>query len=258
MSRIIAIANEKGGVAKTTTAISLGGVLVERGQSVLLIDLDPQASLTVYLNISPYLVKTSVADIFLNGSPPVLLKTGINNLDLVPSNPDLVLAERFLAVRQDYKKILKNALQNIRKYDAIIIDCPPSLSAVTQNAFVAANLMIIPVIPEYLAVYTLRNLTKLIKSIRATENPQLSYRILFTMVDQRIKSHNTIKDRFREKFSNAIYNTEIQIDTRLRDASTAGFPITQYLPKTRSALQYRALANEIKELSGYERPKPEA
>jgi chromosome partitioning protein len=245
MVQVIAIANEKGGVAKTTTAISLGGVLVEMGRKVLLIDIDPQASLTVYLGITPHSTKNTVASVLMNGSTPFPLETPIQNLYLLPSHPELAKAERNLSTRGEYRRLLKYGLQQINAFDSIVIDCPPSLGLLTQNALAAAELMIMPVVPEYLAVYALRDTTQLVKSIRETDNANLSYRILFTIVDQRIKSQMTICGRFREKFGDAIYNTIIQIDTRLRDASIAGLPITHFLPNTRSAHQYRDLVKEI-------------
>jgi chromosome partitioning protein len=245
MPRVIAIANEKGGVAKTTTTISLAGTLVENGKTVLLIDLDPQASLTIYLGVSPHAARKSVADILMHSSEAECLPTEIPNLDLIPSNSEVALAERFLTVRSNHLHILKQALTKIKNYDAIIIDSPPALGITTQNALVAADLLIIPVIPEYLAVTALRDITQLIQTLRVKANPRLSYRILFTLVDQRIKSHNVIRSRFREKFGNAIYETEIHIDTRLRDASSAGLPISHFLTQTRSAREYRALLQEL-------------
>jgi len=245
MALAIAITNEKGGVAKTTTAISLGGVLADMGHKVLLVDMDPQASLTVYFGITPHIESNSVANVIMEEAAPVPKKTSITNLHILPSHPELALAERLVKDRKDYRRLLKNGIKQLNHFDTIIIDCPPSLGVLTQNALVAAELMIIPVVPEYLAVYALRDTTQLIKSIRETDNPHLSYRILFTIVDQRIKSHMTICNRFREKFGEAIYTTEIQIDTRLRDASIAGLPITHYLPDTRSAHQYRSLVQEL-------------
>ncbi len=245
MTKIIAIANEKGGVAKTTTAISLGGVLVEMGHKVLLIDMDPQASLSVYFGITPHAPENTMAKVILNGSKPNPFETTIHNLFVLPSHHELANVQQKITIREDYRLLLKKGIQHLNSFDTIIIDCPPSLGLLTQNALVAADLLIIPFIPEYLAVFALRDTTQLIKSIRETDNAQLSYRILFTIVDKRIKSHSTICNRFREKFGQAIYNSEILIDTRLRDASIAGLPITHYLPDTRSAQQYRALAKEL-------------
>ena len=245
MSKIIAVANEKGGVAKTTTAISLGGAFVLAGKSVLLVDMDPQASLTIYFGFYPSESFTSTADILINSAVPKVLSTGIPRLNIIPASRDLSLADRFLTVRKDSIKILKEALSSFRDFDVIIIDCPPSLGITTQNALVAADLLITPVTPEYLAVNTLRTIFQLIRSIRSTENPTLVYRILFTIVDKRIRSHLTISSRFRDKFPSAVLKTQIRVDTRIRDASMIGVPVMMYAPKTRSALEYQSLITEI-------------
>jgi chromosome partitioning protein len=247
MSNVIVVASEKGGVAKTTTALSLGGALVETGQEVLMIDLDPQASLTLSLGIPPHTVRRSVADVLINSVSPVSVsrETIIPGLDLVPSNSEMELAERFLPVRRDYKNILRDIIRDIQLYDTIIIDCPPSLGAVTSNAIVAADLLCIPTIPEYLSVYALRNLLNLIRSIREKNNPKLKYRILVTMLDQRINSHLALNKQIRSTFKEAVFKTIIQVDTRLRDAAIAGYPITHFASKSRSAEQYRALVQEL-------------
>ncbi len=247
MTQIIAITSEKGGVAKTTTAISLGGALVEMGQDVLMIDLDPQASLTLSLGIAPHMVRRSIADVLINLTPPVSVsrETSIAGLDLLPSNSEMELAERFLPIRNDYKHILRETLQGIHVYDTIILDCPPSLGAVTNNALVAAHMLIIPTHPEYLSIYSLRNMLRLVRSVRIKDNPAINYRILITMLDQRIGSHITLSDHLRDTFKSAVFDTAIQIDTRLRDSAIAGIPITHFAKSTRSAEQYRALAQEL-------------
>ncbi len=247
MTQIIAIASEKGGVAKTTTAISLGGALVELGQEVLMVDMDPQASLTLSLGIPPHKVRRSIADVLINLAPPVSVsrETSIPGLDLLPSNFEMELAERFLPIRKDYKHILRETLQSVRLYDTIILDCPPSLGAVTSNALVAADMLIIPTHPEYLSIYSLRNVLRVVRTIRAEENPTLNYRILITMLDQRVGSHITLSEQLRSTFKGAVFNTTIQVDTRLRDSTIAGVPITHFARNTRSAGQYRDLAQEL-------------
>lgn len=247
MTRVIAIASEKGGVAKTTTALSLGGALVELGREVLMLDLDPQGSLTLSLGIPPHTVRRSIADVLMNSVPPVSVsrETSIPGLDLVPANSEMELAERFLPIRKDYKLILRNILKEIDHYDIIILDCPPSLGAVTHNAIVAADLLCIPTTPEYLSVYALRNILSLIRSVRIKSNPNLKYRILITMLDQRIGSHIALSHQIRSAFKDAVLNSVIQVDTRLRDSSIAGSPITHYATGSRSAEQYRALVQEL-------------
>ncbi|MBT3389335.1 MAG: ParA family protein [Chloroflexi bacterium] len=247
MTNIIAIASEKGGVSKTTTAVSIGGALVKSGREVLLIDLDPQASLTLALGTPPHTIRHSTADMLFTATTPIGLsrETSIAGLDLIPSNAELIMAERFLPIRKDYKNILKNLLANIQLYDTIILDCPPALGAITHNALVAANLLVIPTLPEYLSVYTLRNMLSIVRSIRMKDNPKLNYRILISMFDQRIGSHISISKQLRTTFKQAVCNTIIQVDTRLRDSTVAGIPITHFAANTRSAKEYRALAQEL-------------
>ncbi len=247
MTHIIAIASEKGGVAKTTTAAALGGALVQQGQDVLLVDLDPQASLTLALGIPPHSVRRSIADVLLNSATPLGIsrETSIPGLDLLPSSSEMVLAERFLPIRRSYRNILRHALANMPLYDTIIIDCPPSLGVLTHNAMAAADLLIIPTAPEYLSIYPLRNILRDIRSIRETDNPRLNYRLLITMLDRRIGSHITLSQQLRSTFGSAVLQTAIQVDTRLRDSTIAGTPITHFAPSARSAKQYLALAQEI-------------
>jgi len=247
MKQIIAVINEKGGVAKTTTVISLGGALVEVGHEVLVVDLDPQANLTLGLGVQPAKVRRSIVDVMLNSVTllSVSRETNIPGLDLVPSNAEMVLAERFLSVRQDYEIILKNVLSQVKTYDFVILDCPPSLGVVAINAMSAADLMIIPTQPEYFSIHSLRGVLATIRRVRSQNNPALSYRILITMMDRRNKIHRTLNDQLRATFAEGVYQTVIEVDTKLRESTVIGSPITQCYPSSRSALQYRALAQEI-------------
>jgi chromosome partitioning protein len=247
MTTVIAISNEKGGVAKTTTAVSMGGALVQSGYEVLLVDLDPQANLTLAMGVPPHQVRRSIADVLLYSATPISISrdTAIPGLDLIPSNTEMGLTERFLPIRQDYKLILRSALDAIRHYDVIILDCPPSLGVVTINALAAADLLIIPTQAEYFSAYALRNMIKTINTIRATDNPGLKYRILITMLDIRIGSHKTLSQQLKATFEAALFDTIIQIDSKLRECAIAGQPITHYLPSSRSAQQYAALAQEL-------------
>jgi chromosome partitioning protein len=250
MTHIIAIANEKGGVAKTTTAISVGGALVEMGYETLLIDLDAQANLTLGLGINPATVRHSVADMFVNSASMISIsrETNVPGLDIVPSNADMGMAERFLPVRQNYEYLLKNiflSTQSLSSYDFIIIDCPPSLGSVTANALTAAQLVIIPTLPEFFSAHGLRNLMAMIRRIRSQTNPDLAYYILITMMDRRNRIHCTLSEQLHLTFKEGLLNTTIEIDTKLRESSVAGMPITHFTPHTRSAIQYRALAQEL-------------
>jgi chromosome partitioning protein len=248
--KIIAVTNEKGGVAKTTTVLSLGGALVEAGQEVLLIDLDAQANLTLGLGVNPAKVRRAIGDVLLNSVSLVSAsrETNLPGLDLVPSNPDMVLAERFLSIRQDYEHILEHALgesQGMRAYDFILIDCPPSLGAVTINAMTAANLVIIPTQPEYFSVHGLRGVLSAIRRLRSQINPSLYYRVLITMMDRRNRIHHTLSEQLRLTFGEGVLQTVVEVDTKLRESTLAGLPITHYAPRSRSSIQYRALAQEL-------------
>lgn len=250
--QVIAIANEKGGVAKTTTVISLGGALAQAGYEVLLIDLDTQANMTLGLGAEPAKLRRSIADVLLNSASllSVSRETNVPGLDLIPSNMDMGLAERFLPVRQNYEYILKNTLQNspgLSAYHYVLLDCPPSLGAVTVNALTAANIVIAPTQPEYFSAYGLRSLMTAIRRIRSQSNPELVYYILITMMDRRNRIHRTLCEQLQATFREGLLNTVIEVDTKLRESTVAGLPITQYYPKSRSALQYSALAQELVE-----------
>jgi chromosome partitioning protein len=249
---VIAIANEKGGVAKTTTVISLGGALAQTGREVLLIDLDTQANLSLGLGVDPTRVRRSIADVLLNSASllSVSRETSIPGLDLVPANAEMGLAERFLPVRQNYDQILKNILHNnaaVSAYQYILLDCPPSLGAVTTNALTAADFVIAPTQPEYFSAYGLRSLMAAIRRVRSQSNPNLAYYILVTMLDRRNRIHRTMLEQLLATFGDGLLNTVIEIDTKLRESTVAGLPITHYYPKSRSAGQYSALAQELLE-----------
>lgn len=250
MTVIISIANEKGGVAKTTTTLSLGAALVETGCKVLLIDLDAQANLTLALGIEPDKVQRSSGNILLESTQPSLVshETGIPSLNIIPANKEMVYTERYLPSRQAYESILRKALQDPDlDYDYILIDCPPFLGSVTVNALTASNMLIMPTQAEFFSIYALRNMMTLIRYIRAQTNPQLTYRLLITMFDRRNRIHRTLADQLRSTFSNGLLETIIETDTKLRESPIAGLPVIYHSPKSRSAIQYRALAQEITE-----------
>jgi chromosome partitioning protein len=249
-SLIIAVINEKGGVAKTTTVLSLGGALVEAGQDVLLIDLDAQANLTMGLGVYPAKIQNAISDVLLNSVTldSVMHTTNLPGLDLVPSNNGMLMAERFLSVRQDYEHVLANAIKNVQElhgYQYILIDCPPSLGAVTINALAAANLAIIPTQPEYFSINGLRGVLTAIRGLRSSGNPTINYRVLITMMDRRNRIHHTLSEQLRTTFKDGVLNTVIEVDTRLRESTVAGLPVTHYSPRSRSSIQYRSLAQEL-------------
>lgn len=250
MSYIIAISNEKGGVAKTTTTYSLGAALVESGKKVLLVDLDPQGNLTLANGSEPGETKNNSAKILLDDlrAQDAIQKTNTPDLDLIPSNLRIADAEQFLPVRTNYAYILKQALSSDEiKYDYIILDCPPSMGAITTNALTAADLLIIPTQAEYFSAYALRDMMTLIRRIRKETNPGLAYRILITLLDLRNRAHRTIREQLQQTFGVGLFETVIELDTRLRESPIIGLPITQYRPNSRGSQQYRVMAQELME-----------
>lgn len=263
MTTILVVANQKGGVAKTTTSVTLGGALADLGREVLLVDLDAQANLTLALGVNPAGVRGSSVDVLLNAASlhSVSLNTGIPGLDLVPATRELETAEQLLPMRPDYERILQRALRGsgylaygngrvngqrpVNSYDYVILDCPPAMGAVTLMALTAAHLLIIPTQPEYFSVYALRSMLAAIREVRAEFNPGLVYRILITMQDLRNRIHRNLSEQIRTTFSDGLFRTVIQIDTQLRESAVAGLPITHYRRTSRSTLQYQALAQEL-------------
>jgi len=246
---VVAIANQKGGVAKTTTCLSLGASLAERGLSVLLIDLDPQAHLTVSLGVDPGGLRHSVKDAFLGNASLVSVtrETGVALLDLAPANEGLSTLDRLLYGRPRYEFFLRNCLDAMDRgyYDVTLIDCPPSFGTLMLNAFTAAELLVVPTLCEYYASLSLRQVLRLVQLVRRKTNSKLVYRVLITMFDRRNKISHTIRGQLEHSFSDALFETVIEVDTRLRESPIFGQPITLYAPRTRAAEQYRALAQEL-------------
>ena len=250
MTKTIAVSNEKGGVAKTTTALSLGAALAELGRRVLLVDLDAQSNLTLALGLEPGEAELTSSNIMLDNESilNVCRKSEIENLDLIPSSSRIETSEQFLPVRTNYTSILKNAIHaSPLPYDYIVLDCPPALGAITRNALTAANLLLIPTQAEYFSAYALRNMMSLIRRTREVDNPSLSYRILVTMLDRRNRTHRNIHEQLRSTFGSGVFNTVIEMDTKLRESPIAGQPITHYKTAARASTQYRVLAQELME-----------
>jgi chromosome partitioning protein len=251
MTYIIAVSNEKGGVAKTTTTLSLGGALAEAGNKVLVMDLDPQANLTLALGIEPGSAAVTSSHILIESAPlmSARLATEINNLDLIPSHASIESAEQFLPVRTHYTSGLKRAIDAASPlpYDYIIFDCPPFLGAITTNALSAADLLIIPTQAEYFSAYALRNMMGIIRRVRQESNPNLGYRIIITLLDRRTRTHRNIHEQLQNTFGEGLFKTVIEIYTKLRESPIAGLPITRYRPGARGSQQYREMSQELME-----------
>lgn len=249
MTYTIAVSNEKGGVAKTTTTYSLGASLVDLGKRVLLLDLDPQANLTLANSIEPASEHKNSSQILLESLPvrDAISETNMSNLLLVPCGARMSDAEHFLPVRINYQFILREALQQAKpeEFDYIIMDCPPSMGAITMNALTAADLLIIPTQAEYFSAYALRDMMVMIRRVRKETNQDLAYRILITLLDQRNRTHRTIREQLQQTFGAGLFSSVIEIDTRLRESPIIGVPISQYRPKSRGAQQYKVLAEEL-------------
>jgi chromosome partitioning protein len=242
------MSNEKGGVAKTTSTLSLGAALAELNYRVLLIDLDPQANLSLALGLETGETNVTSANVIIENAAlqSAIRKSDIANLDLVPSSFRIENAEQFLPMRTNYLTTLRNALQaDPPSYDYILLDCPPALGAITLNALAASNLLIIPTQAEYFSAYALRNMMGTIRRIRQEVNPGLAYRILVTLLDRRNRTHRNIFEQLQATFGQGVFTTVIEIDTKLRESPIAGVPITQYRPNSRGSQQYRVLAQEL-------------
>ena len=249
MGRIIAIANQKGGVGKTTTAINLSACLAEAGQRVLTIDIDPQGNTTSGLGIEKDEVENTIYEVMLQevDITEAACKNVFDNLDVIPSNVNLAGAEIDLIDINDREYVLKNAIDEIRdNYDYVILDCPPSLSMLTVNAMTAADTVLVPIQCEY---YELEGLTQLIHTINLVKkklNPELELEgVVFTMYDSRTNLSLQVVENVKDNLHQNIYKTIIPRNIRLAEAPSHGLPINIYDSKSSGAESYRLLAEEV-------------
>ena len=249
MGRIIAIANQKGGVGKSTTAINLSACLAEAGNKVLTIDLDPQGNTTSGLGVEKNEVENTVYELLLEECElnDCMIKLEVENLSLIPSNVNLAGAEIELIGVENKEFILKNSIDKIREqYDFIIIDCPPSLNMLTINAMTTANTVLVPIQCEYYALEGLTQLMHTIDLVQERLNPDLEIEgVVFTMYDARTNLSLQVVENVKNNLNQNIYKTIIPRNVRLAEAPSYGLPITLYDKKSAGAESYRLLAEEV-------------
>ena len=254
MGRIIAIANQKGGVGKTTTTINLSACLAETGKKVLVIDVDPQGNTTSGLGIDKNDVENTVYELMLGEAElkECIYQSVMEGLEVIPSNVNLAGAEIELIDIKDREYILKKAVDYIRDdFDFIIIDCPPSLNMLTINAMTTADTVLVPIQCEYYALEGLSQLMHTINLVQQRLNPNLQIEgVVFTMYDVRTNLSNQVVENVRENLDVKIYKTMIPRNIRLAEAPSYGIPINMYDSKSAGAESYRNLAQEIIERKG--------
>ena len=249
MGRIIAIANQKGGVGKTTTAINLSACLAEKGQKVLAVDIDPQGNMTSGLGLEKEAVDKTIYDLMIGEATieDVIYKEVIENLDILPTDINLSGAEIELIGTDNKEFIIRNEVHKVKEeYDFIIIDCPPSLSVLTINAMTTADTVLVPIQCDYYALEGLSQLIHTIELVKERLNPGLEMEgVVFTMYDARTNLSLQVVENVKDNLNQTIYKTIIPRNIRLAEAPSYGMPINKYDSKSTGADSYRRLAEEV-------------
>ncbi|WP_055682206.1 ParA family protein [Jannaschia rubra] len=248
-AKIVSIANQKGGVGKTTTAINLGAALAMRGKRVLLVDLDPQGNASTGLGISRETRGRSTYDLLLAdaAAADIAMPTDVDNLWIIPATMDLSSADAELMSSTRRVMHLKNSLRSrSTPYDYVFIDCPPSLSLLTVNAFVASDTVIVPLQAEFFALEGLSQLLLTVREVRSSANPDLRVEgIVLTMFDRRNNLCLQVEDDARQNLGELVFHTKIPRNVRLSEAPSYAMPVLNYDPTSRGAIAYRSLAAEL-------------
>jgi len=244
------VANQKGGVGKTTTAVSLAGHLVRDGHRVLLVDMDPHGSLSSYFGYDPDRVDASVYRLFTEQAPPavrlLVADTGVDGLHLIPANTALATLDRQLGVRNSMGLVIARALRQVASdYEYVVMDCPPMLGILMVNAIAACHRLIIPVQTEYLALKGLERMERTVAMMSKARGGAIPYTVVPTMFDRRTRESFRSLDYLRECYRSSVWASVIPVDTKFREASRARLPVSHICPSSRGALAYATLRDEL-------------